>query len=65
MLNSLYTDERFVYDRRGVDMINFDEELKKYRPSAEVENLEDVVNKQNLTDMTDIMREMLKDRKEK
>ncbi len=46
-------------------MINFDEELKKYRPSAEVENLEDIVNKQNLTDMTDIMREMLKDRKEK
>lgn len=46
-------------------MINFDEELKKYRPSAEVENLEDVVNKQNLTDMTDIMREMLKERKEK
>lgn len=46
-------------------MINFEEELKKYRPSAEVENLEDVVNKQNLTDMTDIMREMLKERKEK
>lgn len=46
-------------------MINFEEELKKYRPSEEVENLEDVVNKQNLTDMTDIMREMLKDREKK
>lgn len=43
-------------------MINFEEELKKYRPSAEVENLEDVVNNQNLTDMTDIMREMMKER---
>ena len=44
-------------------MIDFDEELKKYQPSPEIENLEEVVNRQDLTDMTDIMREMMKDGK--
>ncbi len=44
-------------------MIDFDEELKKYQPSAEVENIEEIVNRQDLTDMTDIMREMMKEGK--
>ncbi len=44
-------------------MIDFDEELKKYQPSPEIENLEDAVNRQDLTDMTDIMKEMMKEGK--
>lgn len=44
-------------------MIDFDEELKKYQPIAEVEDLEEIVGKQDLTDMTDIMREMMKEEK--
>lgn len=44
-------------------MIDFDEELKKYQPSPEIETLEETVNGQDLTDMTDIMREMMKDGK--
>ncbi len=46
-------------------MLDFEEELKKYHPSAEIESLEEVVNRQDLTDMTDILREMMKDGKEK
>ncbi len=46
-------------------MINFDEELKKYQPSTEIENIEEIVNKQDLTDMTDIMREMMNEGKGK
>lgn len=42
-------------------MINFEEELKKFQPCMEIEELEDVVFKQDLTDMTDIMKEMIEE----
>lgn len=34
-------------------MINFEEELKKFHPSLEVEEAEDAINNQDLTDMAD------------
>ena len=37
-------------------MLNFEEELKKFKPSLEVEDIEDAVYQEDLTDMTDIMR---------
>ena len=40
-------------------MINFDEELEKYEPSLDVEQIEDVVNNHNITDVTDIIRELI------
>ncbi|MBQ1901056.1 MAG: hypothetical protein II169_00730 [Lachnospiraceae bacterium] len=39
-------------------MIDFEEELKKYKPSMEVEEAEDAIHKRDLTDMTDILREI-------
>ena len=45
-------------------MLNFEEELKKYKPSLEVESIEDAIVKADLTDMTDIMMELLKGIKE-
>ncbi|MCI9419247.1 MAG: hypothetical protein HFG32_04420 [Eubacterium sp.] len=42
-------------------MINFEEELEKYEPSPDVEQVEDVVNNNNLTDVTDIVRELIAD----
>ncbi len=44
-------------------MIDFEEELKKFQPSLEVEEAEDAIYSQDLTDMTDILKEMLKDKK--
>ncbi|MDD6182673.1 MAG: hypothetical protein ACI4DL_07170 [Lachnospiraceae bacterium] len=44
-------------------MIDFEEELKKFQPSLEVEEAEDAIYSQDLTDMTDILKEMLKDMK--
>lgn len=44
-------------------MIDFNEELKKFQPSMEIEELEDTVFKQDLTDMTDIMKEMIEELK--
>lgn len=41
-------------------MINFEEELKKFHPSLEVEDAEDAIKRQDNTDMTDIMKELLK-----
>ena len=39
-------------------MINFEEELKKFYPSLEVEQIEDNIHNKNLTDMVDLMEEM-------
>lgn len=44
-------------------MIDFEKELKKFQPSMEIEQLEDAVYKQDLTDMTDIMKEMIEELK--
>lgn len=40
-------------------MINFEEELDKYEPSLDVEQVENVVKNNNLTDVTDIVRELI------
>lgn len=42
-------------------MIDFEEELKKFKPSLEVEEAEESIYNQDLTDMTDILREMMKE----
>ncbi len=42
-------------------MINFEEELKKLPPSLEVEEAEDAIYDRDLTDMTDIMQEIIKE----
>ena len=44
-------------------MLNFEEELKKFQPSLELEDIEDAVYKEDLTDMTDILREMIEQTK--
>ncbi len=40
-------------------MLNFEEELKKFKPCLEVEELEDAVYQEDLTDMTDILKEVM------
>ncbi|MCI8726312.1 MAG: hypothetical protein HFG66_09400 [Hungatella sp.] len=45
-------------------MIDFEEELKRFKPSLEIEEAEDAIVKSDLTDMTDIMMELIKERKE-
>ena len=45
-------------------MINFEEEIRRFKPSLEVEEVEDAIVKSDLTDMSDIMMEMMKDMKE-
>ena len=42
-------------------MLDFEEELKKFLPSPEIDQLEDNVYKNNLADVTDLLDEMLKE----
>ncbi|MEF9840225.1 MAG: hypothetical protein RR275_06285 [Lachnospiraceae bacterium] len=44
-------------------MLNYEEELKKFKPSLEVEDIENAVYQEDLTDMTDILREMIEQTK--
>ena len=44
-------------------MINFEEELKNFKPSLEVEEAEAAINNRDLTDVTDIINDMMKELK--
>lgn len=42
-------------------MINFEEELKNFQPSLEVEEAEATIHNRDLTDVTDIITELIHD----
>lgn len=42
-------------------MINFEEELKKFHPSLELQDAEEILNNRDNTDMTDIFFEIIKE----
>ena len=40
-------------------MLNFEEELKKFKPCLEVEEIEEAVYQEDLTEMTDILKKVM------
>ena len=44
-------------------MLNFEDEIMKFQPSLEVEDIEGAVYQEDLTDMTDIIREVMEQSK--
>lgn len=44
-------------------MINFEEELKKFHKSLEIEDVEDAIYGKDLTDMADVLVGMVKESK--
>ena len=50
---------------KGVLMINFEEELAKFKPSLEVEQVEEVISKNDLTDLADLVKVLVNDKKSK
>lgn len=44
-------------------MINFDDELAKFQPSLDVDQAEEAINSNDLTDVTDILKEIMKEMK--
>ncbi len=45
-------------------MINFEEELKKFHPSLEIEEAEDAIYNQDLTDIADLLVGLIKEDKD-
>ena len=45
-------------------MLDFAEALKKFQPSLEVEELGDAISQDDLTDMTDLLREVIEQTKQ-
>ena len=43
----------------GVKMINFDDEIKKFQPSLEVEEAEDAIYNNDFPDVTDIINKII------
>lgn len=46
-------------------MINYEEELKKFHPSLDVNEAEDAIYSRDLTDITDILKELIQEEKNK
>ena len=46
-------------------MINYEEELKKFHPSMDVNEAEDAIYNRDFTDVTDILKELINDEKKK
>ena len=40
-------------------MLDFEEELKKFKPSLEVEEIEDAVYQEDLSDVTDLLKQIM------
>ena len=40
-------------------MLDYEKELKNFKPSLEVEEIEDAVYKEDLSDMTDLLKQVM------
>lgn len=46
-------------------MLNYEEEIRKFKTSLEVEDIEDAVYEEDLTDMQDLLKEVMEKKKKK
>ena len=44
-------------------MLDYEEELKKFKPSLEVDDIEITVYQEDLTDMTDLLKQVMDQKK--
>ena len=44
-------------------MLDYEEELKKFKPSLEVDEIENAVYQEDLTDMTDLLKQVMDQKK--
>ncbi|MDY6305383.1 MAG: hypothetical protein SPL49_06660 [Oribacterium sp.] len=42
-------------------MINYEEEIKRFKPSLDVDQIEDAIVKIDLTDMNDVMTQLIEE----
>ena len=55
-------EAQFVERKNG--MLNFEEELAKFKPSRDIDQVEDTIVNRDITDVTDIMVQFLKEQLE-
>lgn len=48
------------YRKEFLFMLNYEEELKKFKPCLDVDEVEDAIYSRDLTDVIDILKEMMK-----
>lgn len=46
-------------------MLDFDEEIQKFQPSLEVEDVEDAIYKNDVPDITDLINKIIEGKSEK
>ena len=44
-------------------MLDYEEKLKKFKPSLEVDDIENAVYQEDLTDMTDLLKQVMDQKK--
>ena len=49
-----------IYRRKGEHMLNYEEELAKFQPCLEIDEAEDAILHNDLTDISDIIETILK-----
>ena len=65
MAGGTFDPDIVVLDEEREQMLNYEEELKKFHPSMDVNEAEDAIYSRDLTDVTDILKEMMRDEKER
>lgn len=46
-------------DKGEFEMLDYEEELKKFKPSLEVEDIEDAVYQEDLSDVADLLKQVM------
>ncbi len=44
-------------------MLDYEEELKKFKPSLEIEDIEEAVYQEDLSDMSDLLKQVMEQNK--
>ena len=52
---------RYITKKWVNEMINYDEEIKKFQPSLEIDEAEDAIYRNDTTDVTDIIDKIVKE----
>ncbi len=59
--NRIHWQSQAAYEYTEILMINFEEEIQRFKPSLDVDQIEDAIVKVDLTDMHDIMTQLIED----
>ena len=59
--NRIHWQSQAAYEYAEILMIKFEEEIQRFKPSLDVDQIEDAIVKVDLTDMHDIMTQLLED----